>query len=135
MDVRALSTPGDSFSFTVVGFHWFTFSLKYHFYLPVKQPTPHQHPPSLLSQSSTTSYTTVLTGALHDGGAGGLADLVEGPARELATVLRVHRRDLQDDEAEVTERAEPAGCLHWLAVVVPLGLRKGANVFVYSSCG
>ena len=77
---------------------------------------------SIYSESIQWLSVDVLTNALHCGRAGGLASLVVRPARVVATVLRIHWRDLEDDEAEVTERAEPAGCLQRPAVVVPLGL-------------
>ena len=50
------------------------------------------------------------------------ADLVDGAAFVLARVLLVAVQDVEDDDAEVVERAEAVATRQLLAVAVPLHL-------------
>lgn len=60
--------------------------------------------------------------ALERGRGDSVTVLVGGAARVLARVLRVHRRNLQNDKAEVAEGADARARLQRLAVKEPFDL-------------
>jgi hypothetical protein len=62
--------------------------------------------------------------AFERGRSDGLAVVVGGPARVLAGILWVDRRDLQDDEAEIAERTDARARLQRFAVEEPFDLKN-----------